>query len=125
MIHNPALLPKVRSEALTRACQHMPCALRIASFVPGHTCSGDDTVVGAHLPVFGKGTGTKVSDLFIVAACWQCHEILDGRDKRAHDYIAYHYPTAMLQRMLNGLAETQSRFVMLSLLTAANMEVIQ
>ena len=49
MIINPYMLPKVRSESLRQACQHMPCTLRISSFIPGFRCSGDDTVVGCHI----------------------------------------------------------------------------
>lgn len=121
---NPNLLPKVRSRALLDACQYMPCALRISSCIPGHACSGQDTVVGAHLPVIGKGVGTKVSDLFVVAACFNCHELLDGRDKRGADYLAFHRSGVVLDRMLRGLAETQSRWVQMGLLHIEDEEII-
>lgn len=108
---NPLLLPKVRSDAIMDACGLMECALRISSLYPGHRCSGRDTVVGAHLPVIGKGVATKVTDLAVAAGCFNCHEILDGRDKKRSDYIHEKYPTAVVMRMLNGLVETQAQLV--------------
>ena len=92
------------------AVRHMPCCLRIASFYPGHTCAPQNTVAPAHVPTIGKGVSTKVSDLFVVAACAHCHDILDGRDRR-RDLIMEKYPAAVMQRILDGMAETQSRWV--------------
>ena len=82
MDHRPALLPKVRSDAIMQAMGHYPCTLRISSFIPGHDCSAQSTVVGAHLPVIGKGIGTKVTDLAVAAACKNCHDLIEGRDHR-------------------------------------------
>lgn len=122
---NPALLPKIRSGALMGAIQHMPCTLRIASFIPGGHCADQSTVVGCHIDrSIGKGMGTKVSDLFVAAGCFHCHNILDGRDRKGLDYITEHYPTAMVERMLKGLCETQARWVGMGLLHADGMEVI-
>ena len=45
-------------------------------------CGHRETVVGAHLPSFGRGVSTKVSDLAVAALCGRCHDLLDGRDKR-------------------------------------------
>lgn len=118
-IQNPYLLPKVRSEDLRQSIKHMPCALRISSFIPGHKCADQSTVVGAHLATIGKGVATKVSDLFLVAACSHCHDLLDGRDKRWWHLIE-NYPAAVMQRQIDGLAETQSRWVQMGLLYNEN-----
>lgn len=124
MIHNPALLPKLRSPALLRAVRDMPCALRLAGFFPGHGCSAQDTVVPCHLDrTIGKGMGTKVSDLFVAAGCLHCHDILDGRDRAKRDYIAEHYPAALMDRMLRGLAETQARWLGMGLITVEGADV--
>lgn len=109
-IHNPALLPKVRSDNLMSSINGMPCALRIASFI-GEPCAHPSTVVGCHLPVFGKGMSTKVSDLYVAAGCQTCHDLLDGRDSRV-EFIRDKYPTALMGRLLMALCETQARWLM-------------
>lgn len=107
--YNPHMLPKVRSEILMAEMDNMPsCTLRIASFLPGGKCSGNDTLVGCHLPVVGKGIGTKVTDLAVAAGCARCHDILDGRDQNSLAYIIDHYAAALNERLLNGLVETHS-----------------
>lgn len=111
MIVNPHMLPKVRSDELMRAMNGMPCSLRIASLVPGRRCDGPDTTVGCHLPVIGKGTSTKVSDLFVAGGCHVCHDIVDGRDQEALRYIQQHAAVPYMERLLNALCETQSRLV--------------
>jgi hypothetical protein len=111
MITNPQLLPKVRSDAIMQAMQHFPCALRISSFIPGRKCSSQDTVIGAHLPTIGKGMSTKVTDLAVVACCFSCHELLDGRDRPGADYLITNFPTAVATRMTDALVETQARLV--------------
>lgn len=111
MITNPQLLPKIRSHAIMQAMQHMPCALRISSFIPGRKCSSQNTVVGAHLPTIGKGMGTKVTDLAVVAACQHCHDLLDQRDRAGADYLMANYPTAVATRITDALVETQARLV--------------
>lgn len=120
MIHNPIMLPKVRSEALMKAMADMPCTLRIASFA-GVPCAAQETVIGAHLPVFGKGTSTKVTDLAVVACCASCHAILDG--KLGVD-LRDRYPHAYMERLLFALVETQSRLVMAGVLFTSDMEVV-
>lgn len=118
------LLPKIRSRHLLAATQLMPCCLRISSFAPGHRCSPQDTVVPAHVPTIGKGMGTKVSDLFVVAACHHCHDILDGRDMKRRDFVMANYPAAVTQRILDGMAETQARWVSMGLIQIDGMEVV-
>ena len=45
-------------------------------------CSGVDTTQPAHVQIksFG-GMATKPSDIFVIPACHNCHNILDGRVK--------------------------------------------
>jgi|GEM_PF-6339850 len=125
MITNPMLLPKIRSGALLGAVRDMPCALRIASFIPGGMCAHQSTVVPCHIDMtIGKGMSSKVSDLFVAAGCIHCHDIMDGRDRKGRDYITANYPTAMVERILKGMAETQARWVGMGLLEAKGMEVI-
>lgn len=115
-ITNPALLPKVRSKKLRDSVRHMPCTLRVSSFYPGHRCAAQDTVVGCHLPVSGKGMGTKVSDLAMAAGCFNCHAIIDGPDKKRRTYIEENYPAAFALRLLEGMHETQSRWYEMGLI---------
>jgi len=117
------LLPKVRARSILDAVQHYPCALRISSIIPGHRCSGQDTVVGAHLPTIGKGVNTKVSDILVAAACDNCHSLLDGRDNRIHWIIA-NYPTIFYERLMRGHHETMGRWVEDGLLSVEGMEVV-
>ena len=105
------LLPKVRSDQIMASAAGQPCALRIASFVPGHRCSGTNTTIGAHLPVMGKGTSTKVTDLAVVYCCFNCHAILDGADGGRQKYVLENFPAAVVERMLNALVETQARLI--------------
>jgi hypothetical protein len=108
---NPALLPKVRSKAIMQAMRGYPCALRVSTLYPGHRCADRATVVGCHIPTIGKGISTKVSDLFVAAGCLHCHAIIDGVDNKRREYILQNYPAAYGARLLDGLAETQSRLV--------------
>lgn len=105
--HRPHMLPKVRSEAIMRAMQHYPCNFRIASFIPGHQCAPQSTVVGVHLPVIGKGMSSKVTDMAVAAGCLHCHDLVDGRDGRI-EYIIERYPAALHMRYLNALVETHA-----------------
>ena len=108
---NPHLLPKLRSEKLRDACRDIPCCARVAGFVSSH-CAGDDTVVGAHLPIWGKGTGTKVSDLAIVAACFTCHELIDRR----MPVPSIHYNSDYWKQLMLGNHETIARWIAMGLL---------
>lgn len=117
-----ALLPKVRSEDLMRACGSMPCALRIASFA-GLPCAAQGTVVGCHLPVTGKGVATKVTDLAVAAGCMTCHDMLDGRDPRGA-LVRDRYPADYARRLLNALVETQARWIGMGLINGTDWEII-
>lgn len=122
MIHNPHMLPKVRSPALLSAIAGMPCSLRLAGFA-GRPCAPVDTVVGCHLPVFGKGVGTKVSDLFVVAGCSTCHDLLDARNVEGLK-LRELYPCAWTDRLLKALAETQARWVQMGVLVIPEAELV-
>jgi hypothetical protein len=124
MIHNPALLPKVRSDRIMRAARGQPCSLRLASFVPGRRCTGEDTTVACHMPVDGKAMGSKVSDLSVAFGCFTCHQIIDGVDQEAAKYLRQHYPAAFMERLLKGMAETQARLVMDGIITILDAEII-
>lgn len=117
-----ALLPKVRSDALRQSCGAMPCSLRIGTFI-GLPCAGHDTVVGAHVGSLGKAMGSKVSDLFIVAACQTCHDLIDRRDSR-WEILADKYPAAVIERVLAGLQETQSRWIQIGAILVPDAEII-
>lgn len=110
-IHNPMMLPKVRSDAIMAAAEGSPCTLRIASFIPGRRCTGQDTTVGTHLPIWGKGTSTKVTDMAVAFGCHACHDIIDGVDQEARRYLAEKFGAAMTERMLHGLTETHALLI--------------
>lgn len=110
-IYNPHMLPKVRSKAIMAAAEGSPCTLRIASFIDGRRCSGNETTVGTHLPIWGKGTSTKVSDMGVAFGCAACHAIIDGVDQEALRFLETQYGAAVLQRMLHGLSETHSLLI--------------
>ena len=95
-----------------------PCSLRLGSFI-GHPCFGD--VCGCHLPVQGKGTGTKVTDLAVAAGCTVCHRILDGGEGVD---ISKAYPSAFAIQLLRALVETQARLVQSDLILIPDMEII-
>ncbi len=115
------LLPKVRSEAIMRACHQCPCSMRIGSFI-GIPCSGD--VMGVHLDgTVGKGVGTKVSDLAVVAGCDTCHKLFDGRDAR-RQILLEKYPAAVANQMLRAIVETHSRLLGAGIITVSDGEII-
>lgn len=121
--HRPHLLPKIRSAKIMGAMRGYPCTVRVASMIPGHTCAPQSTVVGCHLPVIGKGIGTKVTDLAVVAGCHHCHMLLDGVDERVSALIAQ-YPAAYHMRLLNALVETQAMLARDGILSAVDGEII-
>jgi len=122
--YRPHVLPKVRSKALMAAMKELPCTLRISGFVPGHACSGQDTVVGCHLPVWGKGHNTKVTDMAVVAGCGNCHALVDGVDKRVWE-IMEAYPTAIPERMLHALTETHAMLIQRGIIEVKNMRIVE
>lgn len=121
MTYAPHMLPKLRCEALRAACADMPCCARVSSLIPGHRCSASATVVGAHLPVAGKGMGSKVTDLAIVAACDNCHRLIDRVDPR-WKWLADTYPAAFYDRLLNGWMETLTFWLDAGVLTIPDAE---
>lgn len=110
--YRPHLMPKVRSDRIMEAASGMPCTLRIASFVPGLTCAGINTTVGVHLDgMGGKGMRTKDTDMAVAFGCCVCHDIISRVDKRSHEFLAEHYPAAVMERMLRGLIETHALLI--------------
>ncbi|MFV1626822.1 MULTISPECIES: nuclease domain-containing protein [unclassified Phaeobacter] len=109
--HRPHLLPKIRSEGIMDAAEGAPCTLRIASFVPGRRCAGHETTVGCHLPIWGKGKSTKVTDMGVAFGCSACHAIIDGVDQEALRYLEKKFGAAMMTRMLHGLTETHALLI--------------
>lgn len=116
MMLNPHMLPKMRSQPLLDAIRGMPCALRVASFIPGHQCAHISTVVPCHVAIDGRGVATKGSDLFVAAGCIHCHDLIDRRDSR-WTYLMDHYPAAVMSRVLAGMQETQARLVAAGIIT--------
>lgn len=119
MDFNPHNIPKIRSDILRRSAIEIPCNLRISSFIPGHTCSSQSTNVMCHLPVFGKGHNTKVSDMFMACGCQHCHDLLDGRDRRI-EYIIEKHAAAYNERLLHAYCETLGWWQFLELVTFPN-----
>jgi len=117
-----AFLPKVRSPGIMQAMHQMPCSLRIGTFI-GLPCWHQDTNVGCHLPVMGKGVGTKVSDLSVACGCGLCHSLLDARDPRGA-LIREKYPLAFGIRLLDALAETQARLVAIGIILVPDAEIV-
>ena len=99
--YSPHLAPKLRSPVIMAAAAGMPCTLRIASILGGQ-CNGPETTVGCHLPVGGKGMGTKVTDLAVVFGCAACHAALD----RGFGTLMQRYPVVTVTRLLNAVVET-------------------
>lgn len=123
--YNPHLLPKVRSRVLLDAIGRMPCTLRIASFVPGLSCSARDTVIPAHIASIGKSMGSKVTDFpMVVASCMCCHDLLDTRSQHGH-WLMEKYPAAMLQRVICAIAETSSILVAIGIVEIKGAEIIK
>lgn len=109
-MYAPHLLPKVRSEAIMSGVRGYPCTLRISNFIPGHRCAGHGTVVGCHTGSLGKGKSTKTSDLEIVAACVNCHALLDMVDPRWFDILESD-PVGVLKRIMTAGAETRAMLI--------------
>ena len=122
--YNPNRLSKVRSSGIMRAAEGSPCTLRIASFIPGRKCSSVETTVACHLPVWGKGVSTKVTDMATAFGCAACHAIIDGVDQDARRYLEDKYGSAMLNRMLHGLTETHALLIQRGVIIIPDGELI-
>ena len=122
--YRPDMLVKVRSRQLLDAVALMPaCTLRISGMIPGHSCSSERTLVPCHTPTIGKGMSTKTSDLFVACGCSHCHDLLDGRDSR-QAYLIENYSTALVERVMAGIHETQSMLVEMGIITVAGADLI-
>jgi hypothetical protein len=120
---NPNLLIKVRSDDLMQECERMPCELRIAGFI-GLKCESPETVVGSHIEgSIGKGTSTKVSDVFVAAGCRLCHDLLACVDPRGH-IIRDSYPSAFWHQVMRANQATISRWISAGLIVIPDSELI-
>jgi hypothetical protein len=111
MSYRPHMATKVRSTNMMAAFEDYFCTMRISGLIEGHRCSSQATVVGVHPErlgtggVIGKGTGTKASDLYCMAGCFNCHNLVSGVDPRIN-LILEKYPMIFMQRMVSALHET-------------------
>ena len=64
---------------MTKSAEGKVCQLRLEGCLPG-----TETVVAAHLG--GGGMAAKVSDLHIMYACMNCHDLFDGRKQAKPPY---------------------------------------
>jgi len=120
----PQRLPKVRSTAITSAAMGSPCTARLASFL-GLQCESRATTVNAHLPVLGKGTSTKVTDMASSFTCSLCHDILDRRRPELFDAIAERYPAGIALRMLESLVETHAILIDMGVIQVKDARIIR
>lgn len=125
MITNPHLLVKVRSELLKAACRGMPCTLRLGTFLnmPCHHGDSEAVHLDGMAPALGKGQGTKVSDLNMVAGCRLCHSLLD-RSHHGWQVLVDKYPAAVLRQIHLAHMETIARWVSAEVLIVPDMKVI-
>lgn len=63
--------PKIVSKKIRQSAKGENCSLRVTQ------CSGNDTVVLAHLNSEYKGIGNKSPDIFGIYCCARCHYMLD------------------------------------------------
>ena len=123
-VYSPHLLPKVRSDAIMSSAKGAPCTLRIASFIPGRRCTSRETTVGCHLPVWGKGASTKVTDMAVAFGCSACHAIIDGVDREARRYLEEKFGAAMTTRMLHALTETHAILIGEEIIKIPGAEIV-
>tara|TARA_R110000851_G_C12968055_1_gene555021 strand:- start:42 stop:329 length:288 start_codon:yes stop_codon:yes gene_type:complete len=62
------------SKKIRNSARDEDCSLRLG------TCSSPETVILAHVGR-NRGIGIKCADYFAVYACFNCHDIIDGRVK--------------------------------------------
>ena len=122
--YRPNNLPKVRSPQIMASAAGMPCTLRIASFYPGLKCDGPETTVCAHLPIWGKGVSSKVTDLGAAYGCFTCHSILDQPSSSVSKFLEANYAAAVMQRLLCGLTETHAIMVAEGIIVVPDAEII-
>lgn len=119
-----AFLPKVRSTAITQSAKESPCSSRVSSLYPQYGCSGQDTNVWTHLGRLNKGMSSKVSDPNGCTSCFNCHDIIDGRDLMRRSYIMEKAPTAYMERLLEGVFESNARLKEAGIVTYKREEII-
>lgn len=129
--YSPHLLPKIRSEHIRNGIggklpdvPQFPCTLRIASLIPGGTCSEGRTVIPAHFGDLGKGMSTKVSDIDVVAACFTCHDILDRRDSRWR-FLKENHEVDVLRRLIAAGSETRAMLLFYGLIEVEGAKLLK
>lgn len=86
------------SKKIRNSAKGEECALRLGN------CSSSETVVLAHIGK-NRGMGYKCGDHFAVYACYNCHDIIDGRQKSAYSKIE------LEAEKLRALEETQQKLI--------------
>lgn len=72
----------MKSKKYTDAAKGQPCTLNIVG-----VCNYDpETTVFCHFPDETNGMGKKSDDISGGDACSNCHDMIDGRVKRSHEY---------------------------------------
>ena len=97
--------------------------MRIAGLVPGHRCASRETVVGAHTGNLGKGMSTKVSDIAVVAACMNCHALLDMADSRWF-WLMDHRCFETMKRIITARDETLAMLVDQEIITVKGATIL-
>jgi hypothetical protein len=114
---NPALLPKVRSDAITQSASGQTCSLRL----PGICNHNVMTTVFCHLPGIGKSHASKVSDLHGAYGCSACHDAIDRWTWEKRGLTE----AMVLDAMLRGLCETQARMVGMGIILVPGAKVLE
>lgn len=123
-LENPHMLPKVRSKALRNAVTQMPCYLKLAGFA-GMPCNHEAGAnVLCHMPTIGKGTGSKVSDLYAACGCSTCHDLLDWERNPVGAMIREKYPQAYFEQLMKARDATMGAWVALGLIQVEKGEIV-
>lgn len=92
----------MKTSKIRKAARGETCSLRL----PSICCFDDETTVLAHLNTREKGVGRKSNDIHGVFACFQCHDVIDGRN-RNHGLSK----EDLLQAQFDALVETQLKLI--------------
>lgn len=124
--YRPHMMPKVRSKKIMSSAKGKPCTIRIASMIPGHACSSDETVNLCHLDkAGGKGMSTKVSHMAGVYGCQHCDDITSGVDGKRLQFIQEKYPAVLGQRIYSALVETHALMIEEGIIVIPDGEIIR
>ena len=104
-----------RGALIADACAEMACQLRISRLVPGHSCGGRVAAIAAQ-PAGRAPSDTP--DIAVVAACRNCRNLHTAADSR-YWYLVDTAPAAALERMIDGMVETQARLIDAGIISVA------